>query len=169
MIKSVWKFISIIAISHKRGMEQAEIIDTFWTYLESTKNKEKKDYTHIKKVLDRALFTFGNKGGYIRVHKKRQGVACFCHNTNFCCYLQQPTTSEKDEFYVIHHMNEFRRDQQLLRMKTGSDTHLIGWANSLASMKDDALRFEFYRIQNSLAPIIMKDVVEKDGMFYAGP
>src|SRR3954469_22115614 len=32
MIKSVWKFINIIAISHKRGMEQAEIIDTFWTY-----------------------------------------------------------------------------------------------------------------------------------------
>src|SRR4051794_4877304 len=32
MIKSVWKFINIIEISHKRGMEQAEIIDTFWTY-----------------------------------------------------------------------------------------------------------------------------------------
>src|SRR3954469_1990672 len=32
MIKSVWKFINIIAISHKRGMEQAKIIDTFWTY-----------------------------------------------------------------------------------------------------------------------------------------
>ena len=32
MIKSVWKCINIIAISHKRGMEQAEIIDTFWTY-----------------------------------------------------------------------------------------------------------------------------------------
>src|SRR4051812_8413115 len=36
MIKSVWKFINIIAISHKRGMEQAEIIDTFWTYHVST-------------------------------------------------------------------------------------------------------------------------------------
>src|SRR6187399_3150536 len=32
MIKSVWKCINIIAISPKRGMEQAEIIDTFWTY-----------------------------------------------------------------------------------------------------------------------------------------
>src|SRR3954447_14131290 len=32
MIKSVWKFINNIAISHKRGMEQAQIIDTFWTY-----------------------------------------------------------------------------------------------------------------------------------------
>src|ERR1041385_9106633 len=32
MIKSVWKCINIIEISHKRGMEQAEIIDTFWTY-----------------------------------------------------------------------------------------------------------------------------------------
>src|SRR6187399_2097408 len=32
MIKIVWKCINTIAISHKRGMEQAEIIDTFWTY-----------------------------------------------------------------------------------------------------------------------------------------
>src|SRR3954468_9059396 len=32
MIKIVWKCINIIAISPKRGMEQAEIIDTFWTY-----------------------------------------------------------------------------------------------------------------------------------------
>src|SRR4051812_4666156 len=32
MIKSVWKCINIIAISPKRGMEQAEIIDTFSTY-----------------------------------------------------------------------------------------------------------------------------------------
>lgn len=136
--------------------------------MDSTKNKTKKDYTHIKKVLDRALFTFGNSGGYIRCHKKKQGVACFGHNTNFCC-LQQPTTSEKDEFYVIHHMNEFKRDQQILRMKTGSDRHVIDWANNLASTKDDALRLEFYRIQHSLATIIMKDVVEKDGMFYAGP
>jgi hypothetical protein len=136
--------------------------------MDSTKNKTKKDYTHIKKILDRALFTFGNSGSYIRCHKKKQGIACFGHNTNFCC-LQQPTTSEKDEFYVIHHMNEFKRDQQSLRMKTGSDRHVIDWANNLASTKDDALRLEFYRIQHSLATIIMKDVVEKDGMFYTGP
>src|SRR6187401_2421880 len=32
MIKSVWKCMNIIAISPKSGMEQAEIIDTFWTY-----------------------------------------------------------------------------------------------------------------------------------------
>src|ERR1041384_8590397 len=103
--------------------------------MDSTKNKTKKDYTHIKKVLDRALCTFGNSGAYIRCHKKKQGVACFGHNTNFCC-LQQPTTSEKDEFYVIHHMNEFKRDQQILRMKTGSDRHVFDWANNLASTKD---------------------------------
>ena len=35
MIKSVWKCINIIAISPKRGIEQAEIIDTFWTYQHS--------------------------------------------------------------------------------------------------------------------------------------
>ena len=135
--------------------------------MDSTKNNEKKDYTHIKKVLKRGLFTFGHKGGYIKVHKKSQGIPCFSHNSNFRCILQS-TTSMKDEFYVIHHMNEFKRDQQLLRMKTGSDRHVIDWAKNLATTKDDALRLEFYHIQNFLAKIIMKDV-EKDGMFFAGP
>src|SRR3954467_6094993 len=32
MIKIVWKCINNIAISPKSGMEQAEIMDTFWTY-----------------------------------------------------------------------------------------------------------------------------------------
>src|SRR3954463_7961249 len=36
MIKSVWKCINIIAISPKRSMEQAEIMDTFRTYHHST-------------------------------------------------------------------------------------------------------------------------------------
>ena len=66
-------------------------------------------------------------------------------------------------------MNEFRRDQQLLRMKTGSDKHVIDWAKNLSTTKDEARRLEFYRIENSLATIIMKEVIEKDGMFYAGP
>ena len=66
-------------------------------------------------------------------------------------------------------MNGFRRDQQLLRMKTASDRHVSDWARNLATMNDDALRLEIYRIQHSLATIIMKDVIEKDGMFYAGP
>ena len=66
-------------------------------------------------------------------------------------------------------MNEFKRDQQILRLKTGSDRHVIDWANNLASTKDDALKLEFYRFQNSLATIITKDVAKKDGMFYVGP
>src|SRR4051812_16320465 len=32
MIKIVWKCINIIAISPKSGMEQEEIMDTFWSY-----------------------------------------------------------------------------------------------------------------------------------------
>src|SRR3954464_10282657 len=41
MIKIVWKCISIIAISPKRGMEQAEIIDTFWTYQRTPSKRSK--------------------------------------------------------------------------------------------------------------------------------
>src|SRR4051812_19542690 len=92
---------------------------------------EERLYPH-KKFLNRTLFTFGNSGGYIRCHKEKQGVSFFGHNTNFCC-LQQPTISEKDEFYVIHHMNKFKGDQQSLRMKTGSDRYVIDWANNLAT------------------------------------
>jgi hypothetical protein len=41
-------------------------------YLDSSKNIKKKDYTHIKSVLDSALITFSLSGGYIKVEKYRK-------------------------------------------------------------------------------------------------
>ena len=61
-------------------------------YLDSSKNIEKKDYTHIKSVLDSALFTFSLSGGYIKVKKHRKNGLAFSHKTDFC-YIQQPHTS----------------------------------------------------------------------------
>jgi hypothetical protein len=75
----------------------------------------------------------------------------------------------RDEFYVIHHKQEFRRDQQRLRMPTTADSHVREWATNLASEPDDKLRVEFYRIQQSLASIIYKDVLPEDAMFFADP
>lgn len=137
-------------------------------YLDSSKNTCKKDYTHIKSVLDAALFGFSHRGGYVRHKKYKNGVVCFGHNTNFCC-VQQPETSTRDAFYVIHHMQEFRRDEQKLRMPSTADSHVLQWAANLASEPDDKLRVEFYRIQQSLASIIYKDVIQPDGMFFGGP
>src|ERR1041385_5089284 len=53
MIKNVWKFINIVAISHKRGMEQAEIIDTFWTY-QSPAMKLTCTFTLVKQLFEGA-------------------------------------------------------------------------------------------------------------------
>jgi hypothetical protein len=115
-------------------------------YLDSSKNTEKKVYTHMKSVLNAALFGLSYRGGYVRHKKQRTGVLYFGHNTDFCC-VQQPETSRRDEFYVIHHMQEFKRDQQRLRMPTRVDNHLRQWATNLASETDEKLRVEFYRIQ----------------------
>ena len=55
-------------------------------YLESSKNLRKKDYKHIKSVLDSALLTFSLSGGYIKVKKYRgRGGLALGHKTNFCC------------------------------------------------------------------------------------
>ena len=55
-------------------------------YLDSSKNLKKKDYTHVKSVLDSALLTFSLSGGYIKVKKYRgRGGLALGHKTNFCC------------------------------------------------------------------------------------
>ena len=42
-------------------------------YLDPSKNIQKKDYTHIKYVLDRAMLGFSMRGGYIQCKKIRPG------------------------------------------------------------------------------------------------
>jgi hypothetical protein len=67
-------------------------------------------------------------------------------------------------------MLEYRRDRQKLRMSpTSGDADILQWAKKLGNIPDHRLRAEFYHIQRELAQIIMKEVVEKTGMFYQGP
>ena len=54
-------------------------------YLDSSKNLRKKDYKHIKSVLDSALLTFSLSGGYIKVKKYRNRGLAFGLKTDFCC------------------------------------------------------------------------------------
>ena len=135
-------------------------------YLDSSKNIHKKDYTHIKDVLDSAMFYYQARGGEVRDKKRRGGRVAFGHKTDFCC-IQQPNDSLNDGFYVLHHMLEYRRDHQNLRMSPRSgDAHILQWAKNVGDIEDHRLRAEFYHIQRELAQIIMKEVLEKIGMFY---
>jgi len=65
-------------------------------------------------------------------------------------------------------MMEFRKDQQLLRMASKDDDHIMKWANNLAE-PDYKVRDDFFRILKDIATIIMKEVVDEKGMFYHGP
>jgi hypothetical protein len=123
----------------------------------------KKDYTHLKDVLDNALCGFNFKGGAIRVSKCRSCKLAFGHRTKFP-YVKQPPNSMRDGYYVIHHMREFVRDQQQLALPS----HVARWGQDLAKSSDEDLILEFYRIQQSLAIIIYKDVARSDGMFFGG-
>ena len=54
-------------------------------YLDSSKNIHKKDYTHIKDVLDSALFYYEARGGEVRDKMIRGDRVAFGHKTDFCC------------------------------------------------------------------------------------
>ena len=95
-------------------------------------------------------------------------MPCFSHNTDFC-YIQQPTTSKKDGFYIIHHMLEFRRDHQELRMPSTADAHIHKWVATLGAEPNEKLRNDFHRIQHDIVTIIIKDVVEENGMLHGSP
>ena len=104
--------------------------------------------------------------GEVRDNKIRGGRVAFDHKTDFCC-IQQLNDSLNDGFYVLHHMLEYRRDHQNLRMAPSSgDAHILQWAKDIGDIEDHRLRAEFYHIQRKLAQIIMKEVVGKTGMFY---
>ena len=69
-------------------------------YLDSSKNIHKKDYTHIKDVLDSAMFYYEAHSGEVKEKKRRGGRLAFSHKTDFCC-IQQPSNSLNDGFYVL--------------------------------------------------------------------
>ena len=138
-------------------------------YLDSSKNLKKKDYTHVKRVLDCALWTFSLTGGYIKVKKTRNKAPAFGHKTDFCC-IQQPNNRMADGFYLMNHLMEYRRDNQRLRMSaTTEDAEIVSSATSIGKTPDHRIRAEFYHVQCELAQVIMKQVLEPTGMFYHGP
>ena len=115
-------------------------------YLDSSKNIKKKYYKHIKSVLGSALLTFSLSGGYIKVKKYRNHRLAFSHKTDFCC-IQQLHTGMADGFYLVHHLLEYRRDNQRLRMSpTTNDAEIVSWATRIGKTPDHRIRAEFYHI-----------------------
>ena len=64
-------------------------------------------------------------------------------------------------------MLEYRRDHQDLRMSPKSgDAHILQWAKNVGDIPDHRLQGEFYHIQCELTQVIVKEVLDKAGVFY---
>ena len=102
--------------------------------MDSSKNIHKKDYTHIKDVLDSAMYYYQSMGGEVRDKKRRGDRVAFGHKTDFHC-IQQPNNSLNGGFYVLHHMLEYRQDHQNLHMSPRSgDAHILQWAKDIGDI-----------------------------------
>lgn len=126
---------------------------------------KKKDYSKIKIVLDDALDAYALKGGMIDKGrgKVKENKHVFTHVTEFPC-VKQPSGSEKEAFYALHHMRGFVRDQHILTLP-----HTFRkWATDLAAIADADLREDFFRIQTQMSEIIHQDVCTSGGVFHYG-
>ncbi|KAK1652083.1 hypothetical protein QYE76_069888 [Lolium multiflorum] len=75
-------------------------------YLDSGRDK-KKDYTHIKALLNDALTGFANKAGPLKVERKSRGGLVLTHTTNFPCLRQSKEDNGMDAWYAILQMQEY--------------------------------------------------------------
>ncbi|KAK1668544.1 hypothetical protein QYE76_056703 [Lolium multiflorum] len=69
-------------------------------YLDSGRD-HKKDYTHIKALLNDALTGFANKAGPLKVERKSRGGLVLTHTTNFPCLRQSTPDNGMDAWYAI--------------------------------------------------------------------
>ena len=78
---------------------------------------KKKDYINIKSVLDDALDGYALKGGMFAKGREivKESKHLFTHITEFPC-VKQPSGSEKEAFYALHHLKGFVRDAEIMNM-----------------------------------------------------
>jgi hypothetical protein len=122
----------------------------------------KKNYTHVKIVLDDCLTKYVHQGGSFKSKlPTKHGMYTFLHTTSFPC-IKQPEGSHKEAYYALYHMLAMVWDHKNLTLLES----LQPWAQKLAMIDDDNLRGQFYRIQEQFATIIFQDVIRRGGMFY---
>ena len=136
---------------------------SFAVYLDSGSNEKKKNYALIRSVLDDALngYVF-NEGLMDRPHLFL-GKNVFRHKTEFPCTKQAPG-GEMEAWYLIQHMQDYVKDQQRLQYPSALEI----WCNGISDWDDATIRQNFGRIQQTIARIIYRDVLDRDGIFYNG-
>ncbi|KAK1692076.1 hypothetical protein QYE76_008773 [Lolium multiflorum] len=132
-------------------------------YLDSGRD-HKKDYTHIKALLNDALTGFANKAGPLKVERKSRGGLVLTHTTNFPCLRQSKQDNGMDAWYAILQMQEYIKyaDDMLL-----PETLRNRFAN-MADVPDRELRKNWGRIQQFICTIILQDVNNRSGEFFYG-
>jgi hypothetical protein len=133
-------------------------------FLDSSRiNDPKKEYVELKNVLDDAICGFSMKGGCLKKTVRKSGKKTFNYKTEFTC-LKQPPKCMRDAYYVILHMKNIVGQHQN-RMTL---TQLEEWGKRNADRSVEALKYEFYGIQQSFGTTIYNDVFTCEGMFHGG-
>jgi hypothetical protein len=128
-------------------------------YLDSLRNKAKRDYKVLQEILDDALFEHSRNGG--TVGRKPGCRVQFKHYTDVSCTQQQDSVS--CGYHLCYHMDKFVRSHK--GFNTGVDIQLFG--THLESDPFDRKK-EFTRIQDMFAKIINTEVASESGVFYGG-
>ncbi|KAK1604963.1 hypothetical protein QYE76_028636 [Lolium multiflorum] len=129
-------------------------------YLDSGR-VQKKDYTHIKALLNDALTGFANKAGPLKVERKSRGGLVLTHTTNF--RLRQSTHDNgMDAWYAIFQMQEYIKYDDMLLPE-----NLRNRFANMADVPDREIRKKG-RIQRFICTIILQDVTNRSGEFFYG-
>jgi hypothetical protein len=76
----------------------------------------KKNYTHVKIVLDDALTKYVHQGGPFKSKQPtKHGMYTFAHTTSFPC-VKQPEGTHKEAYYGLYHMLPMVRDKKNLTL-----------------------------------------------------
>jgi hypothetical protein len=72
----------------------------------------KKNYTHVKIVLDDALSKYVHQGGSFNTKQPtKHGMYMFLHTMSFPC-IKQPGGSHKEAYYALYHVLAYARDKK---------------------------------------------------------
>ncbi|KAK1645358.1 hypothetical protein QYE76_063163 [Lolium multiflorum] len=132
-------------------------------YLDSGRDR-KKDYTHIRALLNDALTGFANKAGPLKVERKSRGGLVLTHTTNFPCLRQSTQDNGMDAWYAILQMQEYIKyaDDMLL------PENLRNRFANMADVPDREIRKNWGRIQQFICTVILQDVNARSGEFFYG-
>ena len=118
---------------------------------------KKKDYTHIKSVLNDALTGYAFNGGIVKKKNLKQGNLVFGHKTDFLCATKAENSMREADYAIMHMREWFVRDEDTL-----------GRIQRMSEYTDQELMHEFGRIQRMITRIIHRDISSTDGLFYHG-